>query len=309
MMPRTDVDALPSTVQQELHRVTALLFEAFAETMKGRLAEQYREGRILALILHGPSVERERDVGPPGEAFPLMAIVNYPRLARSEQDWRMVRDRLRRAWEHGEIAHPVQLAVHSHERVNRALIDGDPHFVSVVEQGIALYATGGLRLKSPRRVPEEERRVREQAAFARWFDRANDFLLGAGFYRDQEKGPMAALLLHQACEHFYQSLLWLVTLHGPRSHALDELRGAAEALDARLIAAWPRETAFERRAFGCVRRAYVEARYGHCYRITQQELAWAMERATMLRDLIGGIHQERLAGGSNEIASCLITSP
>ena len=36
---------------------------------------------------------------------------------RSERDWRLVRDRLRRAWEHGEITRPVRLVVESLERV------------------------------------------------------------------------------------------------------------------------------------------------------------------------------------------------
>jgi hypothetical protein len=97
---------------------------------------------------------------------------------------------------------------------------------------------------------------------------------------------MAALMLHQACEHFYLCVLWSRTLHGPRTHALDELREAAEALDARLSAAWPRETPFERRAFGCIRRAYAEARYGRSYRITEQELAWTFGRVEILREQV-----------------------
>ncbi len=40
---------------------------------------------------------------------------------------------------------------------------------------------------------------------------------------------MAALLLHQACEHLYQCLTWTLKLHGRRTHSLDELRGLAEA--------------------------------------------------------------------------------
>ncbi|MDZ7923054.1 MAG: hypothetical protein U5M23_03155 [Marinagarivorans sp.] len=66
-----------------------------------------RSGRILTLILHGPHAEKDWEDVAPGEAFRLLAIVNYPRLARSERDWRLVRDRLRRAWEHGEITRPV----------------------------------------------------------------------------------------------------------------------------------------------------------------------------------------------------------
>jgi len=107
MMLRTDADHLPAAIREELLHITTILFEAFAETTKGRLSPQYRAGHILTLILHGPHAEKDWEQVAPGEAFRLLAIVNYPRLARSERDWRMVRDRLRRAWEFGEITRPV----------------------------------------------------------------------------------------------------------------------------------------------------------------------------------------------------------
>lgn len=65
-------------------------------------------------------------------------------------------------------------------------------------------------------------------------------------------------------------------------NALDELRDVAEALDPRLAAAWPRTTRFERHAFGCIRHAYVEARYARAFSITPDALAWAMERVLIL---------------------------
>lgn len=304
MMPRDDTGCLPWPMRQELHRVSAMLFEAFEETGKGRLSEHYRAGRILALILHGPHAGSDWASAAPGEAFHLLVIVNYPRLARRERDWWLVRDRLRRAWEHGEISHPVRLAVESLERVNCALVEGVPHFVTIATEGIALYMTEGVRLKAPRRLPEPERRARGLREFARWHERASDFLLGAGFYRDRGKAPMAALLLHQACEHLYQCVSWSLTLHGPRTHALDELREAAEALDARLGGAWPRQSPFERRAFGCIRRAYVEVRYGHSYRITEQEMAWSMERAAVLHVLTSTLCRERLRAPSGIEGAC-----
>jgi len=284
MMLRTDMDHLPMPIRQELHRITVMLFEAFEETGKGRLSEQYRAGRILALILHGPHTERDWERIAPGEAFRLLAVVNYPRLARSERDWRVVRDRLRRAWEHGEIARPVRLSVESLQRINATLIEGVPHFVTIVEKGVALYRMEGVRLQAPRHLPAPERAARGRTEYARWHRRGRDFLSGAAFYRDQGNAPMAALLLHQACEHFYLCVLWSITLHGPRTHALDELREAAEALDGCLIAAWPRETPFERRAFGCIRRAYAEVRYGRSYRISPEELTWAFARVEDLQE-------------------------
>ncbi|QDC36025.1 HEPN domain-containing protein [Sphingobium fuliginis] len=300
MMLRTDADHLPAPIRAELLRVATILFEAFEETTKGRLSQQYRAGRILTLILHGPHAEKDWEQVAPGEAFRLLAIVNYPRLARSEGDWRLVRDRMRRAWEFGEITRPVRLTVESLERFNGALVEGVPHFVTIAEQGIALYQMVGLRLKAPRHLPVRDRTIRGVTEYRRWHRNGCDFLAGATFYRDQGNAPMAALLLHQACEHFYQCVLWSITLHGPRTHALDELREAAEALDARLCSAWPRVSRFERRAFGCIRRAYVEARYGRSYRISPQELAWAFARVEILAERAACVcadHQASLVAG------------
>lgn len=284
MMLRTTADHLPAPITEELLHVTAILFEAFEETTKGRCSEHFRAGRILTVILYGPHAEKEWEGVAPGEAFRLLAIVNYPRLARSEHDWRLVRDRLRRAWEHGEITRPVRLSVESLERVNGALVEGVPHFVTIAEQGIALYQMEGLRLKEPRQLPARERVIRGVAEFIRWHKRGTGFLAGAAFYRNRGDAPMAALMLHQACEHFYLCVLRSISLHAPRTHALDELREAAEALDPHLCSAWPRDTRFERRAFGCIRRAYVEARYGRSYRISGEELAWTFARAEILQE-------------------------
>jgi HEPN domain-containing protein len=297
MMLRTDADHLPAPIRDELLHVTTILFDAFEETTKGRCSEHFRAGRILTLILHGPHAEKEWEEVAPGEAFRLLAIVNYPRLARSERDWRLVRDRLRRAWEHGEITRPVRLAVESLERINAALVEGVPHFVTIAEQGIALYQMEGLRLNEPRHLPVRERAIRGEAEFIQWHKRGTGFQAGAAFYRDRGDAPMAALLLHQACEHFYLCVLRSISLHAPRTHALDELREAAEALDPRLSSAWPLDSRFARRAFGCIRRAYVEARYGRSYRISGEELSWAFARVEILAERAAcavAVHQASL---------------
>jgi hypothetical protein len=112
---------------------------------------------------------------------------------------------------------------------------------------------------------------------------------------------MAALLLHQANEHLYQCVAWSLTLNGLRTHALDELREVAEYLDSRLALAWPQDTPFERRVFGCIRRAYVEVRYGRTYRIAPEEVAWAMDCTAALYKLVQAVCLERL-DGLDEIA-------
>lgn len=309
MMPMHNVHHLSSPIEAELRRVAAMVFDAYAESLKGRTSDRYRAGRIVMLILHGSHARCEPTGAAPGEAFHLLTIVNHPKLARRRDDWRLVHDRLDRAWQHGEITHPVRLTIESLEGINRALIDGVPHFVTIAADGIVLYQATGVRLKAPRPMSAADRSARGLAEYARWYERASDFLLGASFYQAHGNAPMAALLLHQACEHLYQCVLRSLTLHGPRTHAIDELRELTEALEPGLRAAWPREESTERHAFGCIRRAYIEARYGRSYRIGTDELAWAMVRTAMLHDLVAKLCPDRLSMSAGSPATALLAAP
>jgi uncharacterized protein len=100
--------------------------------------------------------------------------------------------------------------------------------------------------------------------------------------------------MHQATERLYHCVLLVVTLYSPKLHRLNRLRPLAEGVDARLIAAWPRDTRFARRCFARLDRAYVDARYSPHYEITGEELAWLVERISTLREIVAAICEERL---------------
>ncbi len=80
----------------------------------------------------------------------------------------------------------------------------------------------------------------------------------------------------------------------PKSHNLVRLRSLAEPLDERLMAVWPAETKFERRAFELLRAAYVKARYSRHFKISAEELAWLQERIGKLEGLVREICQARI---------------
>lgn len=297
-MMRADLDHLPDGIRQELDHVAHVLFEEFVEAVRGKQATHRKMGRILKLILFGAFAHpdwRERDVGNGLAAFDILVIVNHDELADLREHWRFAIDRLHRDWKAGELLRPVRLTVHSLAQVNHALVNGVPFFVAIAETGIALYQMDDRPLATPRDLPAGERQARAARAFRTYFPMASDFLAGALFFRDRGNRGMAALLLHQACEHFYHSVLWTFTLHDRRTHALHDLRDLAEQLDGRLAGAWPRATRFERRAFSCIRRAYVEARYSAHYRIGDDELAWATERVERLHLLVDEACRDHLA--------------
>jgi len=116
----------------------------------------------------------------------------------------------------------------------------------------------------------------------------------AAFCVATDEPKLAAFNLHQASEHLYHCILLVVTLYSGKAHNLAFLRKKAEAIDARLAEAWPRETKFERRCFELLREAYVKARYSKHYKICAEELTWLTERVEVLRGLAKTVCEERL---------------
>ena len=295
-MTNFDIERLRDEISRELLTLRSALLEEFEEAMRGKQASHRKAGRILKLIVHAPRSTAEGDGFAASESIDVLVIVNHRELADKDQHWRHALARLRRDRERGVLPREIRLDVHCLQDVNRALVSGLPYLASIVRRGIVLYELDRTPLATPRNLPSDERCWRGRAEFERWYPRAEDFLSGASFYRDEGNMRMAALLLHQACEHLYQCVFWTVMLHGRRTHSLDELRGLAEGLDERLRSVWPRTSRFERRCFAQVRRAYVEARYEPSFPITAREIGWMMERVAMLYRRVGNFCRGHLSG-------------
>jgi HEPN domain-containing protein len=127
-----------------------------------------------------------------------------------------------------------------------------------------------------------------------WSKNAAGFLVAQGSL-EGTFSKQQAFLLHQATEALYHCVLLTLNLYSPKSHRIKVLRSQAEGIDNRLIAAWPRDSRFSRRCFELLSRAYVEARYSSKYKITDEELAWLVERVKTLQELVETICRERLS--------------
>lgn len=100
--------------------------------------------------------------------------------------------------------------------------------------------------------------------------------------------------LHQTTERLYHCVLNVVSLYSPKSHKLRFLRSQAEQIAPELSTVWPNETKFAKRCFNRLDRAYVDARYSPAYEITDEELAWLMERVKLLQDGVKGVCKQVL---------------
>ncbi|WP_429811772.1 nucleotidyltransferase and HEPN domain-containing protein [Ensifer sp. B1-9] len=292
---KTSLEHLPEKKQREVARVVEIIHEEFADALEGGSADFKKRGRILKIILFG-SYARGTFVDEPHTMkgyrsdYDILVIVNSKKLAEPEY-WDKATDRL--MWDKG-VSTPVGLIVHGAREVNNFLADGQYFFVDILREGIALYELDDRPLAEPKQLsPADALRVANEH-FERHFANATDFADGSRFYLGKSNLALAAFVLHQAVETAYSCLLLTLTNYSPPSHNLKFLRGLAEDRDQRLVEAWPRDQHRYTAWYNVLNEAYVKARYSKHFEITEEALAWLIERTEHLHRLIEVICKERL---------------
>ncbi|MBB4841320.1 putative nucleotidyltransferase/HEPN domain-containing protein [Sphingomonas kyeonggiensis] len=297
---KTDLDHLPERKRRELEQVVKILFEEFEDALAGRNAPHRKAGRILKVILFGSYARGDWVEDPVGgyfSDFDLLVVVNHDELADVAEYWTAAEDHLVREYVTTKrLKTQVGFIVHSLTDVNRQLKHGRYFFTDIVRDGIALYEAPDHPFAQPEPLSEAAAVEEARGYFDKWFPSAEGFLDTSRYATGKGRLNEAAFLLHQATERFYHCLLLVRTLYSPKSHKLNFLRDLCEELEPRVIAAWPRDTKFAQRCFELLRRAYVDARYSPHYKITAEELAWLIERVTILQDLVRTACDERLRG-------------
>ncbi|WP_313553130.1 HEPN domain-containing protein [Brevundimonas sp.] len=292
---KKSLDHLPLPKQAELRHVVDVIRASFEEAIATRRAERLKHGKILKVILYGSYARGDWVHDPVGRYFSdfdLLIIVDHEDLTDGEF-WFDANNRTMPG--EGEIRTPVSIIVHSLDDVNDQLDRGRYFFADILRDGVILYDTAGAKLHKPATIKAKAALAEAEGFFTKWTSSSASFARGARFYMGEGADPnLAAFSLHQAAEHLYHCVLLVVTLYSGKAHNLAFLRKKAEAIDARLAEAWPRETKFERRCFELLREAYVKARYSEHYKVSDEELGWLTERVEILRGLAVAVCEERL---------------
>ena len=299
---KTDLDHLPGSKQQDLARIVEILFAEFEDATALATQKWKKQGRILKVILYGSYARGDWVADPVGgyySDYDILVVVNDERLTDPVDYWYKAEDRFLR--DYGvtkKLSAPVGLIVHSLTDVNQQLSRGRPFFIDIVRDGIVLYELGTQAFDTPKPLSPEEARKEAQQYFDNWFTSASQFLITAKFDISQGFDKHAAFLLHQATEHFYHTVLHVLTLYSPKSHKINFLRDRSEDIARDLIPVWPRDSKFGRRCFELLQQAYVNARYSPHYKITGPELEWLVERIELLQAEVKAIAEKRLAEGA-----------
>lgn len=290
---------LPDRKRRELQRAAQILFDEFEDSLKTKLSDKGKRGRILKLILFGSYARgdwvEDRKSGYRSD-YDLLVIVNYKSFGEQHESWEKAGERfLQELTITRRLSTPVNFIVHAYEDLNDQLAQGRPFFVDIARDGIVLYEAPGFPLASPKPLAPEEARTEARRHFEHWFpSAAHRFELAQEAIR-RGYSKEAAFDLHQTVERLYHCVLLVLALYSPKSHRLTFLRSQAERLAPQLIDVWPRDTKFAKRCFARLDRAYVDARYSPHYEITADELAWLVERVKALRETVEIICKERLS--------------
>jgi predicted nucleotidyltransferase/HEPN domain-containing protein len=305
---KTSLDHLPEAKRTDLARAVEVLFAEFEDALKGRNAPHRKQGRILKVILYGSYAGGDWVDDPVGgyrSDYDLLVVVNHEELADLTEYWGGADDHLLRDYQISRtLSAPVNFIVHSLEDVNKQLRCGRPFFVDIVRDGVALYERPGHLFEEPQALSPQDARTQAESYFNQWFRSSNAFASMASHAWKEGNVKEAAFALHQATERLYHCVLLVLTLYSPKSHKLNFLRSQAERLAPDLIPVWPRHTKFDQRAWELLRRAYVDARYSPHYRISDEELAWLVERVATLKEAVAAVCAPQIASlRSNQLPS------
>lgn len=296
---RSDLDHLPEAKRRDLERAVQILFEEFEAATANRTHRHIKHGQILKVILFGSFARGDWVADPVGGYFSdydLLVVVDHEDLTDVLEYWRAADERLtREVTITKRISAPVNFIVHSLAEVNQKLRLGRYFFTDILKDGVALYEAPGHAFEAPEKLTPEVALAESEVYFSEGMLSVEYALQRAHNSVVDGQPKYAAFDLHQATERLYACLLLVLTLYSPKSHRLNFLRSQAEQLDARLSAAWPRETKFEQRCFELLRRAYIDARYSPHYKINSDELNWLSGRITTLAAIVRTVCDERLA--------------
>jgi uncharacterized protein len=296
---KTSLDHLPAGKRRELDHVIAVLREEFAGAIAGRKADGVKDGQILKIILYGSYARGDWVEDPVGRYFSdfdLLVVVSHEKLTDVLEFWEGAEKRLLKNLASGaDLRTPVSLIVHSLDDVNDQLTQGRYFFVDIVREGIVLAEEPGHPFVDPQPLPDDAALKEAEKYYREHTIAADRFIAHAKLDIENGWTSLAAFHLHQAAESLYNAILLVATLYTPKSHNLVRLRNAAEPIDARLADVWPTDTKFQKRCFELLRAAYVKARYSEHYRVTGEELAWMLDRLTVLKIAVDGICRDRLS--------------
>ncbi len=222
--------------------------------------------------------------------FDVLVVVKNRAVIERHAAWQRVEHLARERLGHTVLS----LIIHDIKDVNKQLEKGSYFFADIKKEGVVLYDSGRFVLASEKDHTPEERRERARGWFADWSEAADDFLRAFEGAFAEGDYKVAAFLLHQATERYYNTVQLCFTAYKPKLHNIEELGRRVVNLHAGFAGVFPRETPEDDALFKQLKNAYVDARYSRTYHITREELEVLRARVLDLRERADRYGKEQL---------------
>lgn len=189
---------------------------------------------------------------------------------------------------------PVETIFFGVDKLNKEIERGKFFYHEILREGIVLHNTKEFQLAKPRILLGEELKNLAREEYDCYFPFGDINLRICDQLCERERLSSVVFQLHQACEYFYSTICAVFINYKPKCHQLEKYRELTNPFSKELTDLFTAETAFEKRCFDLLCRAYIEARYNRNYKITKEEIDYLKERTVQLKAITEKICLEKI---------------
>ncbi len=282
---KSDISYLPKQKQEELKSIVKTLILQYGEIEQIILFGSYARGTWVddSYREDGITYQYTSD-------YDLLVILNNNNKATAETFVKSVNDKLKSIY----IKTPVHAIYHGIEFVNKELEQGSYFFGDIKKEGVRLFDTSRFALSDKKDLSPKEQKAKAQSYFDFWFESANSFFKTHLFNYNEKDFNIAAFILHQATERFYNCIQLVFTGYKSKSHDLEVLGNLAKSFNLEFGKVFPCNTISEQERFTLLKNAYIDARYNINYHIKKEDLEYLQERVKLLITLTEQLCKEKI---------------
>lgn len=169
------------------------------------------------------------------------------------------------------------------------------------KDGILLFDSKRYKLARRRKLNFKEIRDIAQKYFNEKFANANEFINLSKDSYNRGNFKMSSFNLHQACEHFYRTIILTFSLYSDKTHDLEDLSGMAKTHTLEIAKAFPRGTKQEQLLFQLLNEAYIQARYNSEFIVNKHDIEELLPQVELLRNITQKVCEAKITEYSRMI--------
>jgi HEPN domain-containing protein len=169
------------------------------------------------------------------------------------------------------------------------LKENHPFAASVQQSALPIYNSGNFNYPNSNTITNDGTVKLPEIHPSEGLIKAKEFLAGSDLFRIRNQNTLAAFMLHQSAEQALRTLLKIGTGYHVNTHNIDRLIRYAGLVSYQLPDIFPQKTEQQKRLFGLLQRAYVDARYKEDYKISTDDLLYLAEKVQQIHDVLSAI--------------------